>query len=470
MGMPADRRAQQWTLRVVCVSTALLLLNVTAPQVALEAIASDLHASFTDLQWVLSGYALALAVFLLTAGSLADRFGRKRLFMTGLGLFSAATLLCALAPGPGALVAARILQGLAAAVVFPSSLAILAEEFQGAERRRAIGVWGATIGLAFAAGPLLGGVLIDLVGWRAIFAASLVFGAPTMVLAVRFVRETRDPDPPPVDWAGVSTLSAGLFLAVYAVLRGNDLGWTSSTVLGGLAVGALLLAAFVGVERHRPRPMLDLGLFSNRTFTGASLVIALLAGGALGAFAYVTLFLLDAQGRDPVEAGLVLSPLAIVSFVVSALAGRVSERLPLRAALVAGMAITTAGMLLLRVGIDAGASWLELLPGLAVTGAGVGLANPLATFAHLGVLPPAQGGLASALNNTARQLGLAVGIAVLGALLEATLRDGGDSAAAFADGLGELLLIAALMSATGAVAALTLIRQADMWAPAPAPA
>jgi EmrB/QacA subfamily drug resistance transporter len=470
MGMPADRRAQQWTLRVVCVSTALLLLNVAAPQVALEAIASDLDASFTDLQWVLSGYALALAVFLLTAGSLADRFGRKRLFMTGLGLFSAATLLCALAPGAGALVAARILQGLAAAVVFPSSLAILAEEFQGAERRRAIGVWGATIGLAFAAGPLLGGVLVELFSWRAMFAASFVFGAPTMVLAVRFVRETRDPDPPPVDWAGVATLSAGLFLAVYAVLRGNDLGWTSTTVLGGLAVGALLLAAFVAVERHRPRPMLDLRLFSNRTFTGASLVIALLAGGALGAFAYVTLYLLDAQGRDPVEAGLILSPLAIVSFAVSALAGRHSERLPLRAALVAGMAMTTAGMLLLRVGIDAGASWLELLPGLAVTGAGVGLANPLATFAHLGVLPPAQGGLASALNNTARQLGLAVGIAVLGALLEAGLKDGGGGAAAFADGLRELLAIAALMSAAGTVAALTLIRQADMWAPAPAPA
>jgi EmrB/QacA subfamily drug resistance transporter len=466
--MPADRRAQQWTLRVVCVSTALLLLNVAAPQVALEAIASSLHASFTDLQWVLSGYALALAVFLLTAGSLADRFGRKRLFLTGLGLFSAASLLCALAPSPGTLVAARILQGLAAAVVFPSSLAILAEEFQGAERRRAIGVWGATIGLAFAAGPLLGGVLIDLFGWRAIFAASFAFGAPTMALAVRFVRETRDPDPPPVDWAGVSTLSGGLFLAVYAVLRGNDLGWTSTTVLGGLAGGAVLLCAFVGVERAKPRPMLDLGLFSNRTFTGASVVIALLAGGAFAVFVYVLLFLLDVQGRDPVEAGLIVAPLAVVSFVVSAVAGRASERLPLRAALVAGMAITTAGLLLLRAGISADASWLDLLPGLAVLGAGVGLANPLATFAHLGVLPPAQGGLASALNNTARQLGLAVGIAVLGALLEARIKDGG-GAAAFADGLDELLVIAAAMSAAGVLAALGLIRQSDMWAPAAEP-
>jgi len=468
--MPADRHAQQqWTLRVVCVSTALLLLNVAAPQVALQSIKESLGATFTDLQWVLSGYALALAVFLLTAGSLADRFGRKRLFLSGLGLFSAASGLCAVAPGPGTLIAARILQGLAAAVVFPSSLAILAEEFHGADRRRAIGVWGATIGLAFAAGPLLGGVLVDLFDWRAIFAASLVFGAPTMALAWRYVRETRDPDPPPVDWAGVATLSAGLFLAVYAVLRGNDVGWTSATVLGGLGGGAVLLCVFVGVERAKSRPMLNLALFSNRTFTGASLVIALLAGGAFGVFVYVTLFLLDVQGRDPVEAGLVLSPLAIVSFVVSALAGRASERLPLRAALVAGMAITAVGLLLLRAGVAADASWLALFSGLAVVGAGVGLANPLATFAHLGVLPPAQGGLASALNNTARQLGLAVGIAVLGALLEARIGDGG-GAAAFAGGLDELLVIAAAMSAAGAAAALALIRQSDMWAPVPEPA
>jgi EmrB/QacA subfamily drug resistance transporter len=462
--MPDDARAQQqWTLRVVCVSTALLLLNVAAPQVALDAIAEGLDASFSDLQWVLSGYALALAVFLLTAGSLADRFGRKRLFVGGLALFSAASALCALAPSATALIAARIVQGVGAAVIFPASLAILAEAFQGAERRRAIGAWGATIGLAFAAGPLIGGLLVDLFGWRAVFASSVVFALPTVLLALRFVRESRDPDPPPVDWAGVSTLSAGLFLAVFAVLRGNELGWTSATVLGSLAAGALLLVAFVIVERHKARPMLDLALFSNRTFTGASLVVALLAGGTFGAFVFVTLFLLDVQHRDPIEAGLVLAPLAVVSFVVSALAGRWSERVPLRGALVTGMAVTTAGVLMLRAGLSEDASWLALLPGLAVAGAGVGLANPLATFAHLGVLPPAQGGLASALNNTARQLGLAIGIAVLGALLEAALSDGGGSPAAFADGLDNVLLIAAGLSAAGALAALALVRQSDMW-------
>jgi EmrB/QacA subfamily drug resistance transporter len=461
--VPSDPH-QQWTLRVVCVSTALLLLNVAAPQVAQAAIAESLHASFTDLQWVLSGYALALAVFLLTAGSLADRFGRRKLFVIGLTLFSAASALCALAPGAGALIAARLVQGVGAAVVFPSSLAILAEAFQGPERRRAIGAWGATIGLAFAAGPLIGGLLVDTLGWRAVFAASFVLGAPTLMLALRHIAESRDPDPPPVDWAGVGTLSLGLFAGVFAVLRGNALGWTSSTVIGCLALCVAALAAFVGVERATARPMLDLALFRNRTFAGATAIIALLAGGPFGAFVYLTLFLLEAQDRDPVEAGLVLAPLALVSFVVSAAAGRASERVPLRGALVAGMLVTAAGMVGLRAGLTEDASWLTLLPGLAITGVGVGLANPLTTFAHLGVLPPAQGGLASALNNTARQIGLAIGIAVLGALLEAGLRDGGGGKA-FADGVGELLLISAGLSLLGALAASALVRQRDLWAP-----
>jgi EmrB/QacA subfamily drug resistance transporter len=466
--MPGRRSPhQRWTLRVVCVSTALLLLNVAAPQVALPAIAESLRASFSDLQWVLSGYALALAVFLLTAGTLADRYGRRRLFVIGLAGFSAGSALCALAPSAGTLVAARLVQGVGAAVVFPSSLAILAEEFHGAERRRAIGTWGAVIGLAFAAGPLIGGVLVETLGWRSVFASSVVLGVPILALALRYVRESADPDPPPIDWAGVTTLSAGLFAGVFAVLRANALGWTSATVLGCLAASALLVLAFVVVERVTARPMLELSLFRNRTFTGATVIVALLAGGSFGAFAYVTLFLIDVQGRDPLEAGLVLAPLALVSFAVSALAGRAQERVPLRGALTIGMLVMAAGLLALRAGLRTDASWHALLPGLAVIGAGVGLANPLVTFAHLGVLPPAQGGLASALNNTARQIGLAVGIAVLGALLEATVSGAGpgERAAAYTGGVDDLLLIAAVLGVVGAAAAAALVRQADMWAP-----
>ena len=467
--MPSDPGScRRWTLRVVCVSTALLLLNVAAPQVAISDIGRDLGASFSDLQWVLSGYALALAVFLLTAGSLADRFGRRRVFLVGLGVFTGASVLCALAPGAGTLIAARLVQGIGAAIVFPSSLALLAEEFHGADRRRAIGLWGATIGLAFAAGPLLGGLLVELFGWRFVFVCSALLGVPTIALALRHVRESRDPDPRPVDWPGVATLSTGLFLFVFAVLRANALGWMSATVLACFAGAVVALAAFVAVERSRRRPMLDLALFRNRTFAGATLVVFLLAAATFGGFVYVILFLLDVQGRGPVEAGLMLSPLAVVSFVVSALAGRANERFPLRGALVAGMLISAAGVLLLRVGLTRDATWLDLLPGLAVMGAGIGLANPLATFAHLGVLPPSHGGLASALNNTARQLGLAVGIAVLGAWLESSVRGAGASAGAYSDAVGDLLLLAAVVNVLAAAGAWLLVRQRDLWTPEPA--
>ncbi len=455
---------QRWTLRVVCVSTALLLVNVAAPNVALPDIADDLGASFSDLQWTLSGYALALAVFLLTAGTLADRFGRKRLFVLGLVLFDVASVLCAIAPSALALIAARVLQGVGAAVMFPSSLALLAEEFEGPARRRAIGTWGAVIGLAFAAGPLLGGLLVEAAGWRAIFGLNLALGVPAVWLARAKLRESSDPDAPATDWPGLGVLSVGLFAIVFAVLRGNALGWGSPAVVGGLAGGAVLLALFVAVERRTAHPMLDLGLFRNRTFTGASIIVGVLGGATFGSFVYLALFLQDVQGRSPVETGFVLAPLAVVSFLVSLAAGRFNERVPLRATLVAGLLVTAAGAALLA-GVERDASWLRLLPGLAVSGAGVGLVNPLATFAHLGVLSPAHGGLASALNNTARQVGLAIGIAALGALVEASLpaaTSGPAYEAAFTRALDELYLITAVVTALTAGVAWWLIRAADL--------
>src|SRR3954464_1812552 len=442
---------QRWTLILVCTSTAVLLINVSAPNVALDAIARDLDASFTDLQWVLSGYALVLAVFQLTAGSLADLFGRRKLFVIGVCLFTVASALCALATSAGLLIGARALQGLGAAIMFPSSLALLAQEFQGPARSRAIGVWGAVIGLAFAAGPLVGGVLVDTVGWQAIFWLGVLLGVPTTVLALTKVGESRDPDPSPVDWPGVVTLSLGLFLIVFALLRGHALGWTSPEVLGLVVGGALSLAAFAAVELRTADPMLDLRLFRNRTFLGGTVIVATLAGGSFGVFVYLSLFLLDVGGGSPVEVGLWLAPLALVAFVTSLATGRRAGRVPLTGALARGMGLT-AGGLLLMTGVDADSSWLHLLAGLAVVGAGVGLANPLVTFTHLGVLPPAQGGLASGINNTARQLGLSIGIAALGALLQSHIADGVEAGA---DGLGVARAAVTDRIADGNVAAAT---------------
>jgi predicted MFS family arabinose efflux permease len=347
-------------------------------------------------------------------------------------------------------------------------------------------------------------VLVDAIGWQAIFALGVLLGLPTIALALTMIRESRDPDPSPVDWPGVGTLSLGLFLIVFAVLRGNALGWTSAPVLGLVAVGAVALAAFVRVELRVADPVLDLRLFRNRTFLGATVIVATLAGGSFGVFVYLSLFLLDVGGGSPVEVGLWLAPLAIAAFLTSLGAGRMAGRVPLTGALAAGMGLCAAGLLLMT-GVDADSSWLHLLAGLVLVGAGTGLANPLATFTHLGVLPPAQGGLASGINNTARQLGLAVGIAVLGAVLQSTIAgrveertdglgaargavteriaDGDVSSAtqlapaaardslrstyeaAFASGLNELLLISVVLALIGLAAALVLVRTRDLWQP-----
>ena len=329
---------QRWTLRVVCVSTALLLLNVAAPQVALSAIAQSLDASFADLQWVLSGYALALAVFLLTAGNVSPTASGGGGCSWPGWRCSAPPRPCAPSPTAGRPIAARLFEGLGAAVVFPASLAILAEAFQGPARRRAIGAWGATIGLAFAAGPLIGGLLVGTA------SAGAPCSRPTSCSGCRRWRSRSATSPSratPTRRRSTGRASArsasGCSRASSPCCAATSSAGAAGAVLGCLALCAVALAAFVAVEHATPRPMLDLGLFRNRTFAGATLIVALLAAGTFGAFVYVTSVLLDVQGRNPVEAGLVLAPLALVSFVVSAAAGRNSERVPLRGALVAGM-------------------------------------------------------------------------------------------------------------------------------------
>jgi EmrB/QacA subfamily drug resistance transporter len=450
-----DRR--RWTLLVVCLATGVLLLNVSAPSVALPAIGRGLGAELGVVQWVVSGYSLALAATLLTAGTLADLVGRRRMFLGGLGGFAAASLLCAAAPSAPALVAGRAIQGMAGAVLLSSSLALLAQDFRGAERAGALGVWGATVAAAFTVGPLEGGLLTDSLGWRAIFALDAAVALACLPVAVRHLRESRDPDADRVDWPGTATLSAGLFLGVFALTRGGAAGWGSGPILASAAGAALLLAAFVAVERGQREPMLDLRLFAIPTFTGASAVVMVLAASTFGPFLYLTLFLLDAAGASPTTVGLELAPLSVVALVVSVLGGRFARVLPVRAALPAGQLLCAAGLLAMR-GLEASSPWTVLLPGLLVMGVGIGLSNPAVTYAALGVVPATRSGMASGVSNTFRQVGIAVGIATLGALLPA--RTQGDPAA-FAAALDQILLVSAAIAAAGAVLAATLVRQRD---------
>jgi len=457
---------RRWTLLVVCLATGVLLLNVAAPNVALPEIGRDLGADLSMLQWVISGYSLALAATLLTGGTLADLLGRRRVFLGGLAGFAAASAACGLAPSPLALVGGRAAQGLAAAVLLSSSLALLAQDFAGADRARALGVWAATIAAAFAIGPLEGGLLTEALGWRAIFAVDVAVALSCLPLATRHLRESRDPNASTVDWRGTATLSAGLFLGVFALARGNVLGWGDGVILASLAGAAVLLAAFVAVERRERYPMLDLGLFATPTFTGASLAVLVMAGCSFGPFVYLTLFLLDA-GASPTAVGLQLLPLSVAAFVVSVLGGRYATRLPVRAGLAAGLLLCAAGLLAMR-GLAASSPWTYLLPGLLLTGAGLGLANPAVTYAALGVVPTTRSGMASGINNTFRQVGLAVGVAALGTLLPAGATG---QAAAFAQALDDMLLVSAGTVAAGAAVALLLVRARDFVAePPPTPA
>jgi EmrB/QacA subfamily drug resistance transporter len=448
---------RRWTLLVVCLATGVLLLNVSAPSVALPAVGRDLGAELSVLQWVVSGYSLALAATLLTAGTLADLVGRRRMFLGGLGGFAGASLLCAAAPSALALVAGRAVQGLAGAVLLSSSLALLAQDFTGTARAGALGVWGATVAAAFAVGPLEGGLLTEALGWRAIFALDAAVALACLPVAVRHLRESRDPDAQRVDWPGTATLSAGLFLGVSALTRGDVVGWGSGPILASAAGAVLLLAAFVAVERRQPEPMLDLRLFTIPTFTGASVVVMVLAASTFGPFLYLTLFLLDAAGASPTRVGLELAPLSAAALVVSVLGGRAARVLPVRVALPAGQLLCAAGLLAMR-GLEASSPWTVLLPGLLVTGVGIGLSNPAVTYAALGVVPATRGGMASGVSNTFRQVGIALGIATLGALLPARIQ--GDPAA-FADALDQILLVASGIATAGAALAAALVRQRD---------
>jgi EmrB/QacA subfamily drug resistance transporter len=459
-----------WTLLVVCVATFMLLLDITIVNVALPSIEKSLHASFQDLQWVVDAYALTLAALLLTAGSLADLLGRKRVFLLGIGIFTAASLICGLATTPLMLNLARALQGVGGAVMFACSLALLAEEFQGRERGTAYGVWGATISAAAAVGPLVGGGLTEGLGWEYIFFINVPVGALAILMGALRLADSRDPDARRIDWAGLVTFSASLFLLVLALIRGNTEGWGSAPILAELAVSVALFAAFLFVELRQERPMFDLTLFRKPTFGGVSIAAFALSASLFAMFLYITLYLQNILGYSPLQTGVRFLPVTGLGLVLAPVAGRLAARMPPRWFLGGGIALVAAGLFLMH-GVGANSSWTVLLPGLMLAGAGVGIANPALAQVAVGVVPPARSGMASGINNTCRQVGIATGIAGLGAVFQhevankaAQLHSRAPEAAheAFASGLNEILIVAGFVAAVGALLAFVLVRQRDM--------
>ena len=500
--MTPQMTTKWWTLAVVSVATFMLLLDITVVNVALPSIEEDLGASFTDLQWVVDAYTLTLAAVVLTAGSLADRLGRRLVFAVGLGIFSVASLVAGLATDPTFLNIARGAQGVGGAAMFAVSLALIAQEFPaGRERGTAMAVYGATIGLAVAFGPLVGGAIVESLGWEWIFFINVPIGVAAIAISYARVRESRDPNATGIDWPGLVTFSSSLFLLVLALIRGNAEGWGSTLIVGLFSAAAALLIAFIAIERRVAEPMLPLGLFKRPAFTGVQVAAFGISASMFALFLYLTLYVQSFLGHGALETGLRYLPLTVVNFLVAAAAATFIVRVQARVIMGVGLIGTGAGLLLIS-GVGVADEWTGLLGGFIVAGASIGLLNPVIADVAVSVVPKEQSGMASGINDTFRQVGIALGIAVWGAvflargsskveeltglgsdrsreLVEAVSSGNLDSAVAsvpagsreqvadaaregFIAGFNDISVLGALLAFAAAIGALWLVRERDI--------
>jgi EmrB/QacA subfamily drug resistance transporter len=491
-----------WTLLLVSIATFMLLLDVTVVNVALPDIQRELNASLSSLQWVVDAYSLMLAAFLLTAGSLGDRLGRRRVFTIGFGIFTFASFLCGISQDPTLLNLARGLQGIGGAGMFATSLALIGQEFHGKDRATAFGVWGATVGGAVAVGPLVGGVLTQSFGWEWIFFVNVPIGITAMVLTERQIVNVFAKDPEPVDVAGLVTFSAALFLLIFGLIRGNPEGWGSGVIVGCLVAAAVLLAVFVAIEHRIAHPMLDLSLFRKRAFNGVSAVAFALSAGMFAMFLYLTIYMQGVLDFSPLEAGLRFLPLTVLGFVVAPISGSLSNRVPIRILLGCGLTLVGIGLLLMH-GLSPSSEWTTLLVGFVIAGIGIGTTNPGIGQAAIAVVPVEKSGMGSGINTTFRQVGIATGVAGLGAVFQGqvdsklsqlvprapdglgeAVASGGSRAVAelplppaihakataaadvaFVSGMNEILVIGAIICFVGAVLGFLLVRSEDFVQP-----
>ncbi|GAA0336104.1 MFS transporter [Streptomyces blastmyceticus] len=418
------RRRRNLVLAVCCTSVFLGNLNNTVLNVALPAMQRDLHSPLSGLQWTTDAYLIVLAALLMLAGSAGDRLGRRRVFQTGLALFTLGSLLCGLAPGLDWLIAFRMLQAVGASMLNPVAMSIITNIFtEPRERARAIGVWGAVMGVAMAVGPMVGGVLVQGLGWRSIFWINLPIGLAAFACAARFVPESRAPRPRRVDPVGQLLVMVLLGSLTYAIIEGPGTGWTAPRTLSCAIAAPVALLALIGYESRRAEPLVDLRVFRSVAFSGAS-AMAVCSFFVLGGFLFLnTLYLQNTRGLSALHAGLYLLPMAVMNIVTSPLSGRLTAtrgpRLPL---LLAGAATTAGGALL-----AAGAAFTTdalLFTAYVLIGMGVGMANTPVTNAAMSGMPKEQAGVAAAIVSTSRQFGQALGVAVLGAVLTTGLHGG----------------------------------------------
>jgi EmrB/QacA subfamily drug resistance transporter len=411
-----------WTLAAVCTGVFMLLLDITIVNVALPDIQQAFSASLSDLQWVIDAYALTLAALLLTAGSIADLVGRRKVFATGIVVFTLGSALCGAATGATFLALARALQGVGGAIMFATSLALLAQAFTPRERGVAFGVFGAVTGIGIAIGPVLGGVLTSGLSWRWIFFVNLPVGVAALLVTLLRVDESRNPNATRPDLPGLILFSVGLGALVFGLIRSGPDGWGSAHVVVSLVTSIVLLAAFLVVERLGSAPMFDLGLLRVPTFSGGLAAAWAMSAGLFSLLTYLVLYIQNVQGYSAVQTGVRFLPMTGAIFVVAAIAGRLSSHVPVRWLIAPGFVLVGAGILMMR-GVEPSQSWTHFLAGFIVAGTGAGLINvPLASTA-VGVVHPHRAGMASGINSTFRQIGIATGVAALGTIFTSQVRD-----------------------------------------------
>lgn len=410
-----------WPLVAVGLGTFMLLLDLTILSVALPDVAVGLHSTLAGLQWVLDIYALALAALVLVAGSLGDVLGRRRTYLFGLAVFAAASLACGLSNSVGVLVAARAVQGIGAAAMYATTIALLAGHYFGRDRGIAFGVWGAVNGVAAAAGPLLGGVITQLLGWRWIFGVNIPISLVAVVITLCYVRETGEREQRRFDLPGMISFAVAATAIVYGLITVNSRGWTAASTLVTFAVALLASAVFVGVELRSRSPFIDLKLLRSKAFSMIMVAALVLEIAAFAYLPFTSLWIQSVLGADPLHGGLVFAAQGGASLLVSLFAGRFLHGIAPRWTVGFGVLLLGIGALL-QAGIGANAGYSAVILGLAVSGIGVGLGTPTLTSAAVAAVPPQDAGMAGGAVNTFRQFGYAFGVALLGVVFASSVR------------------------------------------------
>jgi EmrB/QacA subfamily drug resistance transporter len=425
--MGVDEKAHErrwWILGVLCFSLLIIvvdnsILNVALPTLARPKSQGGLNATTSQLQWMVDSYTLVFAGLLLTAGSLGDRFGRRGGLQVGLVVFGLGSLLSAMASSPGQLIATRALMGVGGAFIMPATLSLITNIFEGRERGRAIAIWAGVAGLAVAIGPLTGGFLLEHFYWGSVFLVNLPIVAFALGAGLLIMPTSKDPSAPRLDLVGAALSIGGLVSLVYALIEAPSKGWSDSTILGALGGAAVLLVVFFLWERHSTHPMLDLNFFKNPRFTTASASISILFFTLFGVIFLFTQYLQFVLGYSPLEAGIRLLPMALTMMVVAPLSARIVERIGTKVVVAGGLFLVSLGVLSLAQ-LDVSTGYENIFWRLMVMAVGMGLTMAPATESIMGSLPLAKAGVGSAVNDTTRQVGGALGVAVIGSVLAST--------------------------------------------------